>query len=231
MTRFTSFLFLLLLTVSCNTTAQTALSVDDFSKAIQQPNVQILDVRTISEYNSGFLKNALQADWNNKQQFADRTQHLDKSKPVYVYCLSGARSGAAAAQLRAQGYNAINLEGGMNAWKRAGKPVEGLKDVPQMSANEYATLTSSASMVLVDFGATWCPPCKKMEPVIQQLKVKMDKKVQISYVDGGLHTVLMDQQKVEALPTFILYKSGKEVWRKQGIVTEEEFTQVINRFQ
>jgi thioredoxin 1 len=41
----------------------------------------------------------------------------------------------------------------------------------------------------------------------------------------------MDQQKVEALPTFILYKSGKEVWRKQGIVTEEEFTQVINRFQ
>jgi thioredoxin len=86
-------------------------------------------------------------------------------------------------------------------------------------------------MVLVDFGATWCPPCKKMEPVIQQLKVKMNKKVQISYVDGGQQTALMDQQKVEALPTFILYKSGKEVWRKQGIVTEEEFTQVINRFQ
>jgi thioredoxin-like negative regulator of GroEL len=86
-------------------------------------------------------------------------------------------------------------------------------------------------MVLVDFGATWCLPCKKMEPVIQQLKVTMDKKVQISYVDGGQQTALMDRQKVEALPTYILYKSGKEVWRKQGIVTEEEFTQVINRFQ
>jgi thioredoxin len=231
MTRALSFLILLSLAVSCNTTAQTVMSVEDFSKAIQQPNVQVLDVRTIGEYNSGFLKNALQADWNNKQQFADRTQHLDKSKPVYVYCLSGGRSGAAAEQLRAQGYNAINLEGGMNAWKRAGKPVEGLKEVASMSADDYTKLTSAAPMVLVDFGATWCPPCKKMEPVIQQLKTKMDKKVQISYVDGGQQTALMDQQKVEALPTFILYKSGKEVWRKQGIVTEEEFTQVINRFQ
>lgn len=231
MTRIYSILFLLLITSSCSSNAQTALPVEEFSKAIQQPNVQILDVRTIGEYNSGFLKNALQADWNNKQQFAERTQHLDKSKPVYVYCLSGGRSGAAVEQLRAQGYNAINLEGGMNAWKRAGKPVEGLKEVAAMTAEDYARLTSTAPLVLVDFGATWCPPCKKMEPVIQQLKINMDKKVQVAYVDGGQQTVLMERQKVEALPTFILYKSGKEVWRKQGLVTEEEFTQVINRFQ
>ena len=169
MTRFISLFCLLLVTISCNSSAQTALGVEDFSKAIQQPNVQILDVRTIGEYNSGFLRNALQADWNNKQQFADRTQHLDKTKPVYVYCLSGGRSGAAAEQLRAQGYHAINLEGGMNAWKRAGKPVEGLKEVAQMSADDYSQLTSAASMVLVDFGATWCPPCKKMAQVFQQL--------------------------------------------------------------
>lgn len=231
MTKIASFLLLLLVFTSCNSTAQTALGVEEFSKAIQQPNIQILDVRTMGEYNTGFIKNALQADWNNPQQFKDRTQHLDKNKPVYVYCLSGGRSGAAANALRAQGYNAINLEGGMNAWKRAGKPVEGLTEAAKMSSAEYQAITAAAPLVLVDFGAPWCPPCKKMEPVIQQLKTTMDKKVKVSYIDGGQNTSLMDQYKVEALPTFIIYKSGKEVWRKQGIVSQEEFTKVINSFQ
>ncbi|MBL0133906.1 MAG: rhodanese-like domain-containing protein [Chitinophagaceae bacterium] len=64
---------------SQNSGSKTNLSPDEFEKGMTQPNVQILDVRTAGEFRNGHLKNALQADWRDKNQFKDRTQHLDKT--------------------------------------------------------------------------------------------------------------------------------------------------------
>jgi rhodanese-related sulfurtransferase len=148
--------------LACNTQAQpTNLAVPDFEKAIAQPNIQVLDVRTPGEYQSGHLKDALQANWNDEQQFRDRVKALDKNKPVYTYCLSGGRSNAATAWLRQDGYTAYNLTGGMNAWKIAGKPLEMAKQVPQISLAGYMAQIPANKTVLVDIGAVWCPPCKK----------------------------------------------------------------------
>lgn len=83
--------------IQCNSQTTTKMEADNFEKAIQQDGIQILDVRTASEYNGGHLKNALQANWNDPAEFQNRTQHLDKNKPLYIYCLSGGRSSAAAA--------------------------------------------------------------------------------------------------------------------------------------
>jgi len=78
---------------ACNSQAQqTNLSVAEFEKGIAQNNIQVLDVRTPGEYQSGHLKNALLADWNNDTEFQQRVKALDKSKPVYTYCLSGAEA-------------------------------------------------------------------------------------------------------------------------------------------
>lgn len=204
---------------------QQDLDPNVFQQKIAEKGIQLLDVRTIGEYNSGYIKNAFQADWMNQAQFFDRTQHLDKSKPVYVYCASGGRSGAAAAALRSKGFTAYNMSGGMIAWKRAGKPVEGVSMAGKLSAGDYKGIINQSDMVLVDFGAIWCPPCKKMEPVVADLNKK--KIVSIANVDGAVNTELLESTKVEAFPTFILYKKGKEVWRKQGIVSLEEFEKVI----
>jgi thioredoxin-related protein len=51
--------------------------------------------------------------------------------------------------------------------------------------------------------------------------------VTVRYVDGGANADLLNVYQVDALPTFILYKDGKEVWRKQGIVSLEEFEKVF----
>jgi thioredoxin len=228
-----SFLLIIGTTIACSdgSSAQSSLNVEGFEKAIQQPNVQILDVRTIGEYNTGFIKNSLHADWNNRDQFNDRTQHLDKARPVYVYCLSGVRSDAAAKALREKGFTAVNMEGGLTAWKKAGKPLEGVSEVNKITNADYKKLTTEARLVLIDFGAPWCPPCKKMEPVINNIRNTMGGKILVNYVDGGQNTELMNAYKVEAMPTFIIYKQGTEVWRKQGIVSQEEFNKVINSFQ
>lgn len=199
------------------------LDPSEFEKQVTTPSVQILDVRTAGEYQGGHIKNALQADWNNKSQFADRTQYLDKSKPVYVYCLSGGRSASAASWLRKNGYsNVFELKGGILQWKNQNKPLEGNSNVKQMTISEYQQLINSGNVVLVDFGAEWCPPCKKMEPVLAELLKEQGTKFKLVKVDGGNDVEVTKQNNVETLPVFIIYKNGKQVWRKQGMVTKAE---------
>ena len=219
--------FISLLFNACNSSAQNASnkSVDDFEKGITQQNVQILDVRTASEYQSGHLKKALQANWNNEVEFQERTKALDKSKPVYVYCLSGVRSNAAANWLSENGFkNVVSMKGGINAWKQANKPVEGQSSVKQMTYNEFTAQIPKDKTVLVDFSATWCAPCRKMKPIIDSLK---SKNYTIIEVDGGTQTALCKALKIEAFPTFIIYKNGKETTRKQGIQTEESLKKLL----
>ena len=218
-----SFLFMI---TACSLNGQqaNAINPDAFLKAMSAGNIQVLDVRTADEYKSGHINNALQANWLDKNEFNDRTSHLDKNKTVYIYCLSGGRSGAAAEVLRTKGYNVINLEGGINAWKRESKPLVGVDpNAKQTSMASYEGQVRSTNIVLVDFGAEWCPPCKKMEPVLDAFMKQNNKKLTLVKMDGGIETALMKSLKVEALPTFILYKNGKEVKRKQGLVTQEEF--------
>lgn len=216
---------LVFLAAACSLNGQqNAIQPNEFAKAINNINVQVLDVRTADEYKSGHIKNALQANWLDKTEFNDRTSHLDKKKPVYIYCLSGGRSGAAAEVLRSKGYTVTNMEGGINAWKRGNMPLAGVDpNAKQTSMSAYDGQIRSTNIVLVDFGAEWCPPCKKMEPVLDAFMKNNSKKLTLVKMDGGLETELMKSLKVEALPTFILYKNGKEVKRKQGLVTEEEF--------
>lgn len=226
-------LTLLLITVlifSCDSPAQhTDATPAKFEVDIQKPGVQILDVRTASEFQAGHIKNALQADWFNTSQFKDRVQYLDKSKPVFVYCATGGRSSKAAKWLASNGFAVTeNLSGGFTQWKLENRPFEAAGEVPQLTINDYNNYISSANIVLIDFGAQWCPPCKKMEPVLAQLQAE-EKDVKLVKVDGGINTDIMQELGVAALPTFIMYSNGKETWRKQGLVTMEEFKTQIQQ--
>ena len=214
---------------ACTSNAQQPanLTADDFEKAIKQTGIQLLDVRTLGEYQSGHLKDAFLADWTNKEQFIERIQALDKSKTVYTYCLSGARSGAALAWLRENGFTGYNLDGGIAAWKGSGKPVVATNEVKQTTLQEYEALIRANKTVLVDVGAVWCPPCKKMNPVIDSLATSKQLQFDLVKVDGSEQTEISKQLKVEAFPTFIVYKGGKEVWRVWGIVEAKELAQQL----
>lgn len=187
-----------------------------FQQSIEKRGAQVFDVRTAGEFNTGHLHNALQADYTKKQEFVERVQYLDKQQPIYVYCLSGGRSAAAASWMRENGFKeVIELKGGINAWKQAGLPVEGVANGKQMSVDSFHTAIASGE-VLVDVGAEWCPPCRKMEPVLQAYLTE-HKTVHLLKVDGGSDLQVMQAVKATSLPTYILYKDGREVWRKQGV--------------
>jgi thiol-disulfide isomerase/thioredoxin len=116
----------------------------------------------------------------------------------------------------------LELNGGFNEWKKERKSVEGMSNEPQMTIEQYWAKIPKDKTTLVDFGAGWCPPCVKMAPVIDELESNKDLNFLLVKVDAGIHTEIQKALNIEPIPVFIVYKEGKEVWRKQGMVTKEE---------
>ncbi|MFI2743172.1 rhodanese-like domain-containing protein [Zhouia sp. PK063] len=96
----------------------TKVSAEVFKTLIQERNVQLVDVRSKAEYESGHIKGAYNIDFFKQGAFKSSFEKFDKTKPIYVYCRSGHRSGQSAKQLNHIGFQEIyDLKGGYMAWK------------------------------------------------------------------------------------------------------------------
>lgn len=217
--------------VSCSHFSDEELNVKptEFAKLAYEPNAQVLDVRTIGEFRSGHLKGAMQADWLNQIQFDERTSYLEKDHPLYVYCMSGNRGTEAAKYLREKGFNDVrNLDGGLVAWKSSGKKlVECKPHGEETPTATYEKITASAPQVIVGFNAEWSPPCKKMQPVLSAFSISHSTGVKVVSMDGGTESSLMHQLHVTALPTYILYREGREFARKDGVLSASDLEEWI----
>lgn len=213
-----SFLVTLTLFACAQNSQPVKVSPEKFQELIKLNDVQILDVRTMEEFKAGHLAGALQANWLNKIEFDSRTAHMDLSKPVYVYCQVGGRSAAAQAYLKGKGFQVINMEGGLTQWKMKGLPVEGAGELPQMRFQDFEKILNENEYVLVDVTAAWCPPCRKMAPIVSQLQKNPPVNFYLLTVEGGQDIDVMKSIQAEELPTFIIYKNKKEIWRHVGIV-------------
>jgi rhodanese-related sulfurtransferase len=214
--------------VACHSNAQN-IDANVFEQKLNAGGAQVLDVRTAGEFIGGHLKNVLQADWTDREQFVERTKHLDKNKTLLIYCASGIRSAQAAAFLKQEGFReVINLQGGIAAWNAAGKPVVRQEGVAELSSTTFNATVANNQIVLVDVGAEWCPPCKKMEPVLETLSKEFQGKFTLLKVDGGRDLTVMKEIGASVLPTFMVYKNGKLSWKKEGIVTLQELKDALN---
>lgn len=116
---------LLMFSISALAQNKSNIKAEEFDKAIKKKGIQLIDVRRPAEFAEGHIKGSTLINWEDKETFVKHAEHLDKDKPVYVYCRSGKRSSAAADYLSEQGFkNVINLEGGILGWKELGKTVE-----------------------------------------------------------------------------------------------------------
>lgn len=202
------------------------LTAQAFKDSLQNGKVQLLDVRTADEYNQGHIAGAFQADWNNAEQFKERTASLDKEKTLYIYCLAGSRSAAAQKWLLQSGFKkVVNLRGGINSWNLDDLPLEGKAAVPQISLADFMNSLPKDRTVLVDIGAEWCPPCKKMLPVLEELEREGYTVIRI---DGGSQTELVKALHAEAFPTFISFNDGKEVSRATGVISKEKLQKMVD---
>lgn len=104
------------------------------------------------------------------------------------------------------------------------------------NANKIITLTAksyeqevSKGLVLVDYWAVWCGPCRKMEPVLKQIAAETDVKVGKLNVDD--YKAFVRTKNVPTIPTMIIYKEGKEVQRLVGVYTKDEILKVLDNYK
>jgi rhodanese-related sulfurtransferase len=107
------------MTISCQSQPHSnslVLNAPEYKTEINKENVQLIDVRTPSEFEAGAIPNAVNVNVN-EATFDEKIQKLDKTKPVYVYCRSGARSQTAAYKMVEMGFEkVIDLKGGYLSW-------------------------------------------------------------------------------------------------------------------
>ena len=94
----------------------------------------------------------------------------------------------------------------------------------------FNDVISEDKLVLVDFFATWCQPCKMMHPVLEQAKASLGDKVRIIKVDVDKYGQTAAQYGIQAVPTLILFRNGQTLWRQSGAMTKTSLQAVINQY-
>lgn len=225
------FLFLTAFFSACNgNQPKTNLTATEFQEKIANTkNAVVVDVRTPREYSEGHIKNAININWNDAA-FETNITTVDKNTPVFVYCYSGARSAAAAAKMRSNGYNEVyELTGGIMAWRANNLPeITATTPVSAgLDKQQYDKLIENKKLVLVDFYAEWCGPCKKMEPHLDAIKKEMSNQVEVIRIDADANKSLVKTMNIQGLPMLYLYKAGKPVWQNNKYTTKEEMVSAI----
>ena len=95
---------------------------------------------------------------------------------------------------------------------------------------QFEELIKGDKPVLVDFFATWCGPCKMMHPILEELKSKVGDKMKIIKIDIDECRELADDYDVQAVPTLMLFKEGKTMWRHTGVRTANDLYSEIEKF-
>jgi thioredoxin len=209
--------------------SKTDLAAAEFATKIKElPGAPVVDVRTPEEFGKGHLENAKNINWNG-DDFQTQISTLDKSKPVFVYCLSGGRSGAAAKQMRADGFKQVyELNGGIMKWRSANLPETTNAKSAGMSKAQFDAMITSDKIVLIDFYADWCGPCKKMKPYLEEIAADMKDKVVVIRINADDNQALCKELKIDALPVLQVYKAGKLSWNNSGFIAKEEVVKQLN---
>jgi thioredoxin len=215
---------------------QQDLIASEFQTAMSaESDAQILDVRTIDEFQNGHIEGAINADVNSAA-FQQIASDLNKDKTVFVYCLSGARSASAAGMLKEMGFKSIvNLTGGMLAWRSANLPVATGEAKPALSAGlteaTFAEKIKGKPMVIIDYNATWCGPCKKLSPILKEWVKAQNGKVELIEIDVDENQELAKAKNIESIPYLEMYKNGVKTWTSLGLIGKEELDKSLGSGQ
>ncbi len=186
-------------------------------------------MRTTEEFSKGHLKNALNYDWNGND-FNRQIATLDKSKPVFVYCLSGGRSAQAIQKMRSEGFKEIyEMDGGIMKWRTAGLPetTGNTAVITGISEEQFNALLVTDKLVLVDFYADWCALCKKMKPYLEDISRDMANKVILVRINADDNQGLCKKLNIDALPVLQLYKNQSLIWTNTGFIEKAAVVQQL----
>ena len=94
--------------------------------------------------------------------------------------------------------------------------------------SKFSEIINQDKPVLIDFYAEWCGPCKMMSPILKEVKDSLGEAVSILIIDVDKNQALAAKYQVKGVPTLLLFKQGKQLWRQSGVVQKEDLIKIIN---
>ncbi|MEO5984823.1 MAG: thioredoxin [Ferruginibacter sp.] len=98
-----------------------------------------------------------------------------------------------------------------------------------MQKGAFGELINSDFPVLVDMFATWCGPCKMLEPAIKHVAQKMSAQIKVIKIDIDKNPQVAKAYEVQGVPTLILFKKGKILWRTSGVLPAHEIESAVSK--
>ena len=93
--------------------------------------------------------------------------------------------------------------------------------------SSFSKIIDSEIPVLVDFYADWCGPCKMLAPILKQVKDEMGEAIKIVKIDVDKNKSIASKYNVRGVPTMLLFKKGKQLWRQSGVLQKNDIVQVV----
>jgi len=93
--------------------------------------------------------------------------------------------------------------------------------------SSFKKIISSETPVLIDFFADWCGPCKMLGPILKDVKEELGDTVKIVKIDVDRNQSIAAKYQVKGVPTMLLFKDGKQVWRQSGVLQKNDIIQAI----
>ena len=91
----------------------------------------------------------------------------------------------------------------------------------------FDTLIQDDRPVVVDFHALWCGPCKVQSPILKELATELGDRVRVIKIDVDQNAALASRYQIQGVPTLIVFKNGKLVWRQSGVVSKSQLYSVV----
>lgn len=97
-------------------------------------------------------------------------------------------------------------------------------------SKSFSEIVNEKPLVLVDFFAEWCGPCKMMKPILEDLKLSMGEEITILKVDVDKSPQASAAYNISGVPTLVLFKDGKLTWRQSGVVPAPQLEKIIRSY-
>jgi thioredoxin 1 len=94
----------------------------------------------------------------------------------------------------------------------------------------FGDIIGGTKLVLIDFSAEWCGPCKLMKPILEEIRGKMGDKIRILKIDIDRSSVVSDAFNIQSVPTLMLIQNRNILWRQSGVMQTHQLETIINKF-